>query len=245
VNNPITLTNPARRLHKLLSALKAVGGQTRFFDGVAHVFEVPNTDVAAVYNKFATFLRLIGTVERRCQSLSDPKAEQFLCAVTSIKEAFKTLNPAALISQVLNHVSNSDMALLFLAADFLDSFKEEAQIDAKTLSEINESADTLATEVAAGNLDSHLKILILDQLDSIREAVRDYKIRGAEGLKKALAESIGIIVLEQNTIAKERHNPFVEKFFDVLSKINTAVRSVELAHKLGDALAQVIASLPQ
>lgn len=203
----------------------------------------PN-DLAKTLTKFASFLRLVGTVERRCQSMTDPDAVRFNAATNTIKGAFHNVNLTTNWTNVTQAIRPSDTNLLYFAAQYLDRKREEAVVDETTLREIDESAATLAKEVADGNLAEHLKVVILDQLDSIRAAIDDYTLRGAEGLKKALAESTGMIILEGSAFAKEQGNPSVTRFWDLLTKINTAVRAAQLAYQLGDAVGKVIEMLP-
>lgn len=237
------LTNPARRLYSLLERGQFGRNPDRKIKPVlAKMFELKdNSDESEMYTKLATFLRLIATVERRCKAASDKRADQFLYAIKSVWSMFRGINLEGNWSY--SAISESDMGLIYLAAAYFDEFKEEALIDPKTLAEINAGATALSEEIVSGNLDERLKVIILDQLDAIQQSVDDYKIRGAEGLKKVLAESTGMIVLEKDAFAKNKDNPTVKKFWDVLTKINTAVRGAELAHYLGDAVAEAIKSL--
>jgi hypothetical protein len=146
-------------------------------------------------------------------------------------------------NQYAGKISDSDLALLSLAGDFLNTFREEALIDPSVLEQILKEAQGLRDSILTGDLDEHLKVILLDLLDSILATISEYEIRGAEGLKRSLAECIGMIVIERPAFEKERENEFVQKFWDLLTKINTAVRSAQLAHALGDALAPIIAQL--
>lgn len=241
------LTNPARRLHALLESGRSGGVSAQnigMMDGLSRMFALANSNESEIYTKLATFLRLLGTVERRCNAASDKKANQFLYAIGSVQKAFKSFNPGAPWNSVMSNISQSDMALLYLAADYFDGLNEEALIDGQTLKEINDVATALIEEISSGNLDERLKVIILDQLDAIRRAVEDYKIRGAEGLKKALAESSGMVILEWGIFAKNEGNTSVKKFWDILTKINTAVRAAELAYYLGGNMAEAIKYLP-
>lgn len=242
MEEPEVLTNSARRLHAILVRSKAyANGNTR--TALASTFGVSQENYAAIYSKFAAFLRLVETVEIRFRSLQHKHSSHYIKAIEALKVALGSVNLDQPWNSYISRISESDLALLALAGDFLDDFREEALIDKAVIEQIRKEAQELRTNILAGAVDEHLKVILLDLLDSMLSTISDYQIRGSEGLKRSLAECIGMVIIERPSFEKERENVFVRRFWDVLSKLNTAVRSAQLAYALGDTVGPIIAQL--
>ena len=239
----VQLTNPARRLHSFLVAARGIEENTRVNAALAQWFSVPEVDMAEIFTKFSAFLRLIEDTERHLTNVDDPNKDNFLKCIPPIKDTYAKINLDALWRQYGGKPTDSDLALLSLGAQALDKHQREALIAGNKLDEIRQETTELFDKVQESDLDSDLRVIILDLLETILRSISEYKIRGAEGLKKAVAESVGRLTLEKHLVLQEKDNDSLKAFWSLLAKLNLVVSSALYADALGDGLAKVMDKL--
>jgi hypothetical protein len=84
------------------------------------------------------------------------------------------------------------------------------------------------------NIDPELRMVLLGCLEAFRRAIADYLIRGAEGLRKAAATTLGeLLIARDNVRANEKH-PLMQRLWGFLTKVNTAVSLAKHSKPLVD-----------
>ena len=239
----LQLTNPARRLHAFLVRAKTLKGNSLTHEMLAEWFEVPKGNMAEIFEKFSSFLRLIEDTKRHLSNIDDPNKDNFMKCIPPIQGTFDKINLDNQWQHYASKPTESDLALLALAGQALDKYHREALISGATLNEIRDETTALFDTVNQSDIHSELKVIILDLLETIRRSISDYKIRGAEGLKKSVAESIGRLALEKNLVLQEKDKEAFRKFWDFLSKLNLIVSSAMYAKLLGEGLEKVMGKL--
>jgi hypothetical protein len=239
----VQLTNPARRLHDFLVRARTLEGKKQTHQMLAKWFDVKEGDMAEIFTMFSAFLRLIEDTERQLNNIEDPNKERFLKCMPPIRSTYAKINLDHPWNQYANKPTDSDLALLELAGQALDRYKREALIPGNQLNDIRQEATDLFDRVAQSDLDPNLRVVILDLLETILRCLSEYKIRGAEGLKRAVAESIGRLTLEKELVLQEKDNDTFKAFWDLLAKLNLAVSSAIYANALGEGIAKVMDKL--
>jgi hypothetical protein len=81
----------------------------------------------------------------------------------------------------------------------------------------------LFDEVLASSMPQALKTFILEQLELIRRAIFEYRIRGIERLQEALETSIGALIVNNNLINQGADYEEVRKLGMIVSGLAAVV----------------------
>jgi len=88
-------------------------------------------------------------------------------------------------------------------------------------------------EVWKGTLDEELKWVVTDLLEAVRRSIREYRIRGAEGLRKELALCVGTLVQNHALFKAHEDKEEVSRFGRIISKLNAIVTFALKLKELG------------
>lgn len=209
------------------------------------VLNLPQNDLAGLYSQYASLLSLIADVENRLRSLDDPNREQYLLCFEPIKRAFHSVSLQHGCEQITNAISTSDLALLNLASQRLDLVQREILLPPSEINALQSEVQTLFQQVSASDLAPELRIIILDLLEAIRRTLNEYQIRGAEGLKRVLAECFGRMSLDKEIVVQHNKRPELKSFLDLLSKLNGLFTAATNADKIGKFLGDSFSKLLQ
>jgi len=90
------------------------------------------------------------------------------------------------------------------------------------LKELQDEVISLLEKVTESNdLGKELWTFLYEKLQEIDKAIRDYRFYGAAGLRRALESSLGAAYINQEQVKEQQENNYVERFFKVLSKIDS------------------------
>ncbi len=110
------------------------------------------------------------------------------------------------------------------------------------LKEISEALDELRDDVVQADLPSKPKSMILEQLDQVRRAIRNYRIWGAKGLVVAVERAAGAAILNVDLFSEKYQDPTVQAFFAFLSKVHSMAKVVGGAKLLAEGFLKLIGS---
>ena len=91
--------------------------------------------------------------------------------------------------------------------------------------------DQLIEECVRSDLGEDLKTLFVKQLQSLRSALLNFRIGGAQAIQEAVDQATGSLVRYREVVKHELDagNTVVSKFFDTLGKINEIAAGYQLA----------------
>lgn len=135
------------------------------------------------------------------------------------------------------------MALLEMSSQALDLVQKEALINEGQLKEICADADQLFDQIQENDIDGSLKVILLELTEAIRRAINEYKIGGAEGIKKTVAEAVGRLFVDKDILLPEREKPIIKSFWGYLAKLNLLVSSALYSKALGERAAELLAKI--
>ncbi len=240
-------TNPAGRLHEILSKAKKSPSGTAFslWSGV---FEVTVESTRArnplqaeleaqieVISRIFQFKKLIEDTEEslhRIDGLSEKYFRPFDRIRPLVKQSIGFMN--ADLSGMLGQITEGDMTVLEFCSERLEGLHSESLVDEKELQSILEDVTTLFDEVKISELDVELKTFILDGLESIRRGIYEFRIRGSQRLKEAIAEIIASFVMNheitktpQDQESWARFNRTLKRFVAVVSFAHSGIKLLE------------------
>jgi hypothetical protein len=237
----LILTNPARRLYRILERGKQ-GKWNNVQEGLSGLFHVDPKDLSAVFSKYAGLLALIEDVGLRIQALESNHREHLLHCIPPLRRAlFENVAMTNGWKDIMNRISSSDLGLLHFAAVTLDSVQIEIEIPQSDLDDVAKQANELFETVRTSQqLEPQLRVILLDLLESIRRTITDYQIRGAEGLKKVLAECLGRMALDREIVLKSQDKPEMKKFWEVVKNVGALFSASNQAPQLGERIGNLI-----
>jgi hypothetical protein len=148
----------------------------------------------------------------------------------------ESLNPAALSSAwggLRPHLSEETLFALNAWSEMLPD--EESEIEMTALMQLLADIEDIESTLPDANLPEELKIVIRQQLDGIRAAIRDYRIVGATGLRKAAEHAVVEIIKHQEEFKAHADSKQVSKFGYVVKAAGKLSTAVITAGKLAEA----------
>ena len=219
-------TNPAGRLHEILTKAKQGGGSP--LNVWSRVFELSDYSAYArdpnqagvesqieVISRILQLRQLIDDAEDsllRVEGLSEKYFRPFQRIRPLIHQSLASLTNADL-SGILNQITEGDMTVLEFCSERLEERHAEPVVDDKKLQEILEDVTLLFDEVRSSeSIDVELKSFILDGLEAIRRGINEFRIRGPVRLKEALGEVIGSLAVNQGIVKDHGNEETVGRF---------------------------------
>ncbi len=185
--------NPAGRLYKILSTIKAMPSNLRALDAWATVAQCPQNDrevtlaVLDLYNLSQQVQALI--------KLHDEANEQlYLKSFQTIDKAFFPLNLSLSIEATQALLTDEALTRLQFCAEALGNDFPENQVIQSQLNEAQEMIDKLIEEIETTELPATLKWMLLEQSYKVKRSISAYHAQGAKGLKEASNCLLGTMI---------------------------------------------------
>ncbi len=225
----IKTDNPAGRLHAILEAAKSHTGNG--FMLWARVFDIsiisdkisPETEFE-ITSRLIQVRKMIDEIEEGLRSIEGINLNLYLSPFSRIRHVIRisSINFGNYESH-LQQITEGDMTVLAFCAEELSKWQSEATIEEAQLKELIDDIQALYEQVRASELKPEIKNLILDQLEIIRRAIHEYRIRGVKRLSEALTTVVGAYVLNRDLLESESNKDEVRSFKDTLSKFASVV----------------------
>jgi hypothetical protein len=253
-NDSIPIDNPAGRLHRILQKAKDTQetgqiGQAR--EGWAKVFDIP-----------ASFIRT-DRVEREVEEklienliqlrLLIDETERSLRDIEGLPERY--LRPFPRIRQIpltelnvpfgnyISGITEDTLTVLEFCAEELSGRHSEPVVDDDQLKELLEDVNALFDEIKTSTLPSDLKVLLLQELEEIRKAIQQYRIRGVERLREGLAAVTGSVMVNAELIKNGNQYEAVSKFKKVFFALDSVITLASKAAPLIEPIKRAIGLL--
>ena len=92
-----------------------------------------------------------------------------------------------------DHVTDEFLMLLQLLGSDLSECWHEVPLSSEDLGALQSEIEEIISDVAESDLDDVIKLVIVDGLNAVRNAILEYRVRGAEGIRQALDRNIALI----------------------------------------------------
>jgi hypothetical protein len=112
------------------------------------------------------------------------------------------------------------------------SFTQNDVIDTEQLDQLVNDVDELIYSIGDSELPVDIKVILVKNLNKIRESLQFYRISGIEGVRVALEQSIGSVLMNHSEILKEKEDENVRNVFGLFGKLNDFFSSINGAKDL-------------
>lgn len=224
------MNNPAARLAHVLRQVHAHQNG----DATKQVFKavLGSRDDAELARDFATLISLPEQVVSGVSEAADPEHDdldwllQWQPAVTQALEQAWAFTSA--IQGVKQSYSGESLVHLEACGVVLSRARLEPRIDPSTIDSLREQTQELHEALLqAENLPADLRTFMLDHLDRILRALREFALRGAAALRDAFDQTVGSLMttgkLQDERTRDPQTKSWVDRFRNVLAAVGAAV----------------------
>lgn len=155
-------------------------------------------------------------------------------SIQNIVRPFESLSGVGLASQWSAYSSgfSAVLPLLLMVGETLPTDSEP--ISDVQLSELTNAVGKLRSEVQECALPESVKRFVLEQLDIIARAVRDYPLAGANAFKSAVREAIFHAGEHSDIVAEYKDTPVINSLKQIQEKaVNYAKYAIEVSRFIG------------
>lgn len=205
--------NPAKRLHKLLSTGKKINRSQPMIAAWANLLGLPSAEITMVFVGLAEMQNLVSEVESYIRRIPGENHTLYLRSMPQIRSVLAVPNLEQSWSVFLERLPDTAVADLDFCADLISKHVEEHEVSEDELRWISDQVSELSEKVLGSNIPKALRIALLELLETMRSAVATYRVRGAKGLRKALASSIGELFLRYPEVRSSNDEPELKEFW--------------------------------
>jgi len=215
-------SNPAGRLHKILSDAKSRKDQDKVRAVWASVLYIEQDEV--IVTKAVVELHSLSNETQSLIKMNNQlNHELYLKSFNQINRAFFPLNLGTNWSSVKPHLTDEALTRLQFCAEELSTFYTEDTLSDEDLAEIIAKTEALFEAVFNSSLPGVLRLSLLEEVERLRNSISMYRIKGAKGLKDALQGTIGAVVANQEELKyAEGQNPDVlQRLGELIDKLDS------------------------
>jgi hypothetical protein len=230
--------NAAARLwHVLDTANSLGGGQTHAQLGKA--FGLDTSDGTETVRRLLTAIDAVDEIDARIRRIPGEDHDLYLHSLPKIKRAFI----AGIQNYDFNqwksgHLSHDIIKPLLYCANLLSKYYGEDELEKAELTKLLDRVTELHQSVLQSSLNSTVKDRILESLEDIRKALKEYDIKGIHALSKALSTATGEISLHKAEFKKASEGKDGNAVNDFLKVVVSLYAMISLATKRQPLLPQ-------
>lgn len=222
--------NPAGRLYSILHSVIEKGGtDDKINDVLAEVFGIQPDNRLELFNIYVELLQLVRTSKSAVENLHGVDNDLYIRPFERLERGFSILSLNNKWLQLREYLDDSTLTALMFCSDTLSNRIGEKSISNKEIAKLQKEVEALLDTMVTIKLDDSLRTFLIDRLEHIRKAILYYRIKGADGLKEALENTIGSMYLFRTEKEEENH----EKDDSAMNKVKkTFIQIIEHLSKL-------------
>ncbi len=147
----------------------------------------------------------------------------------SLRQAISPAMHNAAWENVHGHITDGGLMSLSACSEVLSILDPDGEVPADKLGELQKKVEELINAFVESEEETEFVEFALRQLNRIRDAVLQYRIRGPEGLVEALERLIGSMVGSEDILAnaKKTETDSYKAYGEVVSLFNKTIQFVE------------------
>jgi hypothetical protein len=216
------VTNSAERLYVILTKAKEIASRPmNCMAGWASVFEVellgrnselvknPNDQHPIIFHynvqteilhRLIELNHLITEIEEKIKQVEEINHDLYLKPYAKIRIVVSPTRLTDNFGSILSEITESDMVIVQFCSEQLKKIFPEKSVDESLLKELLTEIQNLYEKVKDSEIEFKLKNILLDLLETMRQALYEYRIRGFERIEEAIQRLIGIYSLNKENI---------------------------------------------
>lgn len=185
--------NPAGRLHKILTEIKALPGSIRALDAWSMATDSEKNDLAVTLT-LVDLYNLSQQVQALIKLHDAANSALYLKSFQTIDRAFSAQNLGLSIQTIQALITDEALTRLQFCAEALSKAFPENPVHPSQLEKAIKMADKLRLEIDNAELPATLKWMLLEQNEKVKRSITAYPVKGAKGLKESSNCMLGTVV---------------------------------------------------
>jgi len=224
-----TNNNVAGRLWKILTATQSLTGGTTH-PQLAKAFQLENPSDTLIVRALLLAAEGVDEIEWRIRQIPNKNYDLYLHSLPHIKQAFIAATSNRDFNQwKAAYIRSEYIGPLMFCDQLISEFYPEVEIKLDELQEFLKGVDALYEGVMASHLEPGIKRLILEQLQNLRRAVHEYRIKDVYVLSNALETAKGAIALHKAEIQEAVEHEDGDKIKDFVDKLTVLDKMISIA----------------
>lgn len=236
----VTPDNPAGRLHIILSKAAGLnkGGSNDL--RLAELFEIPGerSEEARleVFHRLIELLKLVDETTEALNNIKTPDLKLYLRPFPHIRQTILGImgHLYGNWDSYRQNIAGIDFGALEFCSTKLSEYPTEQPIQQADFDVILKDVQDLFDDVNREGMPPDLRLFILDLVESIRRAIAEYRIRGAERLREELGEIIGAIYINYHIVEAVENKPQITKVWKIFNTLKEWVGFANAAKPLAE-----------
>ncbi len=225
-------TNPAKRLYDILNLImdsQSLAGEhydSSMYRLVGLLGFGPDVDLDFA-DSICQIFSLIHSYEQivnRSESMPEERKGMHLSQLKDVKSFLVGLDDW---EQLIEGLDKNLIRSLQWAAGELNYHRDEYVIKEEDLANLQSEIDELTNEIVNSDLDAQLKSVLTGGLNGVRQAILEYRIHGAEGLRQALDKIIADMIRYREEFdaasTKNETQESIRNYFKVIRRVDNLV----------------------
>jgi hypothetical protein len=239
----IKIDNPAGRLHTIIAAALTQPPNVSVYSVLETTLKVSNR--RDFFERMQYFVALVEQVHSMITTLDESKKVLF-------EDKFKPINTLVGMNNFelpwknFTHIfGEAFMHNLAVLSEFAPDIYKEKSIEENLLSDLIFEIDELIKNIQESDLIPELRQLIIDQLLLIQKSIREYFIRGADGLRKAFEACVAEFIYKYDLFRKETSNSseIPQRYKTILMKLHQIVVNAYAYYQIADTAVKLLGPL--
>jgi hypothetical protein len=214
--------NPAARVYRIVMLARREDGGTPTRTVWAKAFGLDPKDAKGVLGLYLHLLDQIDLAASMFENTPAARSGIYARHLGAVRSVLSTLNLEAHWKLYAPQFTDAMMVGLEFCAHTLGQQVPEKRIPQPQLDAILDDVNALLADILQAELDLHLKKELVRGLERVRAAVVAYNVGGAEGLREAMDEVLGISVRHYKG-ARAEDKSAIDRAVAIVEKINTVV----------------------
>jgi len=232
----VKITNSGKKLYDIIKQAWDQEPQKTVMSVWAEVLGASPKSFVDVSEKFGQLIVLINDVRTDLMSLENINTEIYLSALNKIQAAILSSSMPAgeAWNTIKNQITEELLNLVAACSDLmLSQSKGINEIDVKELESLRQEIKDLINEIISSNTEKSTKTFLVEKLREIEQAIINYQIRGATGIKKANEQAVGGVTLfSLSKDISDKGKEKIIKFIEFSSKLNGSLGLVDKIYPL-------------
>ena len=232
-------TDPFKRLHDNISVVIDYARD----NGLSTSMPAQNAWIRAFSLDALGFLQklheLMFIVESCEQVVRQEQATNQDLYLKQITKAKKGLSLLSIISgswgDFLAILDDNFMVSLLLLSDIVSTRSGEEVISQEELASLQSDVEDLINKVVDSDIDADVKSVLRDGIEAVRQAILNYRIFGAEGIRQALDRNVGLVFRYGEDFKNASENEgkqVISDYFDLLKKVDIVISTASKIKQL-------------
>ena len=231
-----TYNSAQRALLMIEQAIQAPGDKLAV-NVLAEVFNVDPQNKAEVVRYLGLFLDLLRQAKEEVMRLENINQELYLQPFNDIAIWLGDINLNGPWLTVKNKFDPGILSSLMFISDRFDwSFKEDL-LENTVLDELRKEVEEFLKDIIASDLDRDFKLLLIEKLEDIRNSILYYRFWGVKGIRRAVEESVGAVIVNRQSHTSTAGVDKTKKFMQFVGRVNIVISSVTKIKELVSPIA--------